>query len=721
VFDLASVTKPTFTAAAVMFLLNDGTISDEDYIVQYIPEFGQQGKGDVKIKHCLTHSSGLAAYTNTTGLPPRPNPDALIERICGLPKQYVTGEGYIYSCLNFIILARVVENVTGETVTNFLRRRLWDEIGMVDSTHFPTAEQITRTAPTLLTESRRGTVHDPLAYYYTDYVNQTHCCGNAGGFSTVRDEARLCRLLLHKGTLYHKPLVRPEVVRPFTTLQSSAGWRTYGWQISGFSTPLNFTDDTYCIAHSGYTGTLVWIDQLSKTYVVLFSNYVYPDDNSARKARFQAARNEAIYTLIDHIDVYNGVAEEAVVVDDDAGTPNVTLSGAWTPLAGTGYMDKDEHRIAAGAQGQADFRLSIPGAGRYRLKSWQSSASGLSDQVRFVVRHRGGETGVTIDQSAYADAWAMLGDFDFDAGDSILTLDAAASGGTGEVAADAIQVECLRLDTDIVVDNEDPGYSDTANFFSSSASPYRYGATYRACNPGEGDSATWQLDIPRDGIYEVCEWHNGNSTRSPAAPFTVTSVAGAETVFVNEQENSGQWNLLGRFAFREGGGIVRLDSVADNIVIADAIRVRRVDYEIIVDDLDGRYSDTAGFAASHDSPLLHDATYRTCPTGSGESAQWNIQVPYPGIWALYEWHNGSASCSDAAPFTIAHAHGTQTVFINQQERGGEWVPLGSFVFREGEGSVIVSNECGGGDSVVADGIRAVFVGFGYDSSGLYVH
>lgn len=709
-FDLASVTKPSFTASAVMFLIQDGRISDEDFAATHIPGFEQQNKGDIKIKHLLTHTSGLPAYTSTSGLPTGPNADALIGRISGLAKTYTTGAGYTYSCLNYITLARIVENVTGESVTTFLRRRMWDEIGMVDATHFPTSEQIARTAPTSVSESRRGRVHDPLAYYYTDYAAQNHACGNAGGFMTIRDAARLCRLLLHKGSLYNKQIYRPDIVRRLTTRQTDQAWYCYGWGISGYATSLNYTDDTYCLGHSGYTGTYMWMDKLSGFYVVVFTNYVYPDDNADRKSHFQAARRDMFNALLDHIDVYNNVPAEAFVVDDDAGAPAFQTRGTWTHATTDGYMKKGHSETPAQtAAAQADFRLPIPAPGLYRIHSWQRSSTALTDRARFIVRHRDGESVVTVNQYAGRGAWAAAGEFSFDAGDSILTVDAANTQGTGSVAADAIMVECLRLDSDVLVDDGDPGYSDTAKFFSSSASPLRFGATYRACNPGTGDSATWRLDLPQAGAWEIFQWHNGNSTRSDAAPFTIRSAAGDVTLPVNQQINSGRWISLGCYPFQRGGGSVRLDSVADKIVVADAIRARRVQYEVIVDNLDARYSDEGGFFTSSASSDRYDATYRARLTGSGATAQWRLELPFEGIWEISEWHNGNSTRSNAVPYTVHHAGGAQPLHVNQQINGGQWNPLGRYSFAKMGGRVVLSNECAGGDFVIADAVRAVFI------------
>ncbi len=715
-YDLASLTKPTFTTVAIMFLIQDGTISDEDYVYTYIPGFEQQSKGDVKIKHLLTHTSGLAAYTSTSGLPARPNPDALINKICGLSKSYTTGEGYTYSCLNFITLARIVENVAGENVTTFLKRRIWDEIGMIDSTHFPTSEQIARTAPTLSPSSRdRGRVHDPLAWYYTDYDTEVHCCGNAGGFSTVLDESRLARLLLHKGKLYRKQLFTPEIVLLMTTQQTTVADRTYGWGVwttYTYSNPQNQTPETCCLGHTGYTGTIMWLDKYSKTYIVMFTNCVYPYDNSDDKNAVIAARRSVIRKTLDHLDIYNDVWEEAFVVDNDDGSPEYTETGSWITVGSDGYLGKTYRYATVGTDAYADYQLDIPNAGTYRIYAWYNADSNRATSCLYTINHKNGSDNISINQQDNDEEWVLLGTYNFDAGTYSVRVDAKNSTGGTYIAADAIMAECLKMDSEVVVDNEDAGYSDTSGFFSSSASSDRYGDTYRACNPGVGDTATWQLNIPYPGVWEIYEWHNGlggAGNRSTSAPFTITHTYGVDTVYVNEQENSGRWNSIGRYVFKTGTGSVSLNSVTDGIVIADAVKARFIpNPEEIVDNLDARYSDSEGFFTSSESDLKYDVTYRACLTGEGVSATWNLDLPYSGIWEIYEWHNGNSTRSPDVPYTINHNYGSSLEIVNQQENSGQWNPLGRYEFNEGSGSVVLSGNCSG-TYVIADAIRAVYI------------
>lgn len=311
-FDLASLTKPTCTASAIMLLAQDGRIDLEAPVARYVPEFDTDDKKDITIAQLLTHTSGLQAYTSAAEVEticgPRPNPDGLIRRIADLPKKYETGNGYTYSCLNYLVLARVVQNVTGRNLDAFLRERLWQPLGMEDTTFFPTGEQIARTAPTLYTSEtlRRGQVHDPLAYYS---VCDAYTPGNAGCFSTADDMAAYVRMILDGGRSKTARIFSHATWKQITSDQTGPlkRARTFGWGVATsppYCTPRNRKPKTCCLIHTGYTGTLVWIDKRSKTYVIFFSNCVYPVDAREHKTATIEARREVIRTVLEHLDVY---------------------------------------------------------------------------------------------------------------------------------------------------------------------------------------------------------------------------------------------------------------------------------------------------------------------------------------------------------------------------------------------------------------------------------
>ncbi len=297
IYDLASLTKPVATATAIALLVEDGKLSLDDKVVKYVPSFGQTNKSDVTLAHLLTHTSGLKPYIDVSLLRkkhgPGPNPDAVIAHICSLAKSYETGRGYVYSCLNFVLLARIVEEVSGETTDSLLRRRVWKPLGMKDTGFFLTDEQRKRAAPTRPDGSAnyQGIVHDPLARYY---MTPQRCCGNAGLFTTARDLAIFAQMLLNRGTYGGVRIFKPETVELFTTPQSPSGLpqRGFGWDIGSpyaSVTRGEIIPAADSFGHVGFTGTSLWIDKRSQTFFLILSNRTHAEKGAVSQLRQKVA------------------------------------------------------------------------------------------------------------------------------------------------------------------------------------------------------------------------------------------------------------------------------------------------------------------------------------------------------------------------------------------------------------------------------------------------
>ncbi len=298
IFDLASVSKIVGTATTSMLLIEDGRLHLDDRVADIIPEFAANDKGDVKVRDLITHRSGLKAYDSWKEAEKirgdLTQADALIKKIAGLPKLYPTGEYTVYSCLNFLTLARVNETVAGESQNSILKRRVWDPLGMKDTTYLLTEEQRARCAPEFknFEEGRRlGDTHDPLAYYYQS--TPEHCPGNAGLFSTAHDLSIYCQMILNGGEYGGVRVFNPETIELMTSTQSilcgydakkkgsdgEPGRRALGWIVyqeppyTHSAAPV----DSF-IGHTGYTGTYLWLDKNSKSFILLLSNSVYSKD-----------------------------------------------------------------------------------------------------------------------------------------------------------------------------------------------------------------------------------------------------------------------------------------------------------------------------------------------------------------------------------------------------------------------------------------------------------
>ena len=287
IFDLASVTKPVATATAVMVLVERGEIRLWDTVDQYVPEFtpwyGEKGLAGepVRLYHLLTHTSGLPPYTDAKAAGEKlGDPCAtadLVRLIAELPKESPAGTKFVYSCLNYITLAHIVQKVTGETLADFAAETVFKPLGMTRTFFRPPQALLADCVPTQVIEGRPlcGVVHDPLARL------QGGISGNAGLFSTADDLAVFAQMLLDGGEAKGVRVLSPLTVRRMTEIYPKVGaaGRGLGWDLdTGYSTVRGDLFGPASYGHSGFTGTSVWIDPETRTAVVFLTNRVHPDD-----------------------------------------------------------------------------------------------------------------------------------------------------------------------------------------------------------------------------------------------------------------------------------------------------------------------------------------------------------------------------------------------------------------------------------------------------------
>ncbi|HEV3202806.1 MAG TPA: serine hydrolase, partial [Gemmataceae bacterium] len=273
VFDLASLTKPIATATSVMILLEQGKLRLEDRMGQYFPPFSQNGKDKVTIEHLLLHTSGLLADN--------PLADYLegekkaLERIHQLPLVADPGKKFIYSDVGFILLGKLVEQISGETLDVFAGKNIFQPLGLRETGFNPAADFARRCAPTEKREGRwlQGEVHDPRAHLLGGVA------GHAGLFSTAGDLALYAQMILNQGSLGEKRILSPATARLMITPRLvPGGRRALGWDVrTTFSSNRGelFGEDSF--GHTGFTGTSIWLDPASGTGVIFLSNRVHPD------------------------------------------------------------------------------------------------------------------------------------------------------------------------------------------------------------------------------------------------------------------------------------------------------------------------------------------------------------------------------------------------------------------------------------------------------------
>jgi CubicO group peptidase (beta-lactamase class C family) len=277
IFDLASLTKVVATAPSLMLLVQRGRVKLDDPVSKYLPAFGQAGKKKITLRQLLVHYSGLPADLRQTRRRRITSKNALA-RIYQTRLVAPPGQQFIYSDLGFVVLGKVVEKVTGQSLARFAQENIFSALGMESTGFLPRHDVIPNIAPTeRLKEGGmlRGQVHDPLASKLGGVA------GDAGVFSTARDLAKFCQMLLQHGRLNGVEIFLPETVASMTSPQSPDGKpniRGFGWDIqSTYSSVKGSFFSATSYGHTGYTGTSLWIDPQTQTFLIILTNRVHPD------------------------------------------------------------------------------------------------------------------------------------------------------------------------------------------------------------------------------------------------------------------------------------------------------------------------------------------------------------------------------------------------------------------------------------------------------------
>ncbi len=277
IFDLASLTKVIATTTAVMQLAEDGKLSLDERISQYWPEFGTNGKEDITVRHLLTHYSGLRA-----DLPLEPDwfgHETALKMIIDEKPVSPPGSKFLYSDINFEILGELVGKISGGPLDAYCSENIFQPLGMKNTFFKPKKSLQSCIAPTQYTNGKKGRmlcgeVHDPAA------SRMEGVAGHAGLFSTAGDLSIFAKMLLEGGTLSGVRILNFSTVEMMTLPQSPPDQkplRGLGWSIDA---PLAANREILLpvgsYGHKGYTGTLIWIDPVSNTFIILLTNRVHP-------------------------------------------------------------------------------------------------------------------------------------------------------------------------------------------------------------------------------------------------------------------------------------------------------------------------------------------------------------------------------------------------------------------------------------------------------------
>lgn len=277
IFDAASLTKVVACTPAVMLLVERGQINLDERVQAYIPEFKGDGKEAITVRELMLHTSGLRGDIETKS--DWQGQAAAIEKACQESLLSEPGTAFRYSDINFFLLGEIVQRVSKMPLEQFVTREIYQPLGMNDTGYLPPASKLERIAPTEVVNGKpyRGVVHDPTAR------KMGGVAGHAGLFFTAADLARYARMLLNHGELGNVRIFKPETVELMTSVQTPSSLpirRGLGWDIdSGYSGPRGKIFPLGSYGHTGWTGTSIWLDPFSDTFVIFLSNRNHPDES----------------------------------------------------------------------------------------------------------------------------------------------------------------------------------------------------------------------------------------------------------------------------------------------------------------------------------------------------------------------------------------------------------------------------------------------------------
>ncbi len=303
IFDLASLTKPVATATSIMILIEQGKLRLSDTVGDFIPDLDDPEAKKITVQQLLTHTSG---YRPDFDLGERwTGREGMLAALKREKLRNLRGTKFVYSDIGFIVLGEIVERVSETTLDVFVKKKqlsafpFSDFIRQEAHNKIPNAgilhpEWLKRIAPTenvcgqqsylggtpyggcnSASEILRGEVHDPTSH------RMWGVAGHAGLFSTADDLAKYCQMLLNGGILDGKRVLSPSTAALMTSpnvISEKGETRGLGWDIdTSFSSNRGELFPLGSFGHTGFTGTGIWIDPLSETFVIFLSNRVHPD------------------------------------------------------------------------------------------------------------------------------------------------------------------------------------------------------------------------------------------------------------------------------------------------------------------------------------------------------------------------------------------------------------------------------------------------------------
>jgi uncharacterized protein YbbC (DUF1343 family)/CubicO group peptidase (beta-lactamase class C family) len=306
IFDLASLTKVVATAPSVMRLVQYGQVRLDEPVAHYIPDFAMNGKDSVTVRQLLTHYSGLRPDLDLNT--PWEGQETAFRLAHEEKLQSPQGSQFVYSDINFFELGELVQRLSGMSLDKYADVHVFQPLGMKHTRFLPPAEWRGKIAETLSIDHQRilrGHVQDPTA------GRMGGVAGHAGVFSTAGDLALYAQALISR-----KTILSADIIEKMTTPQqppNATDVRGLGWDIdSPYSTNRGVLLPVGSFGHTGFTGTSIWIDPYTNTYVILLTNSVHPHQGS-QIISLRSRVATAVASLL-HLDVSSPNREKLLAI-----------------------------------------------------------------------------------------------------------------------------------------------------------------------------------------------------------------------------------------------------------------------------------------------------------------------------------------------------------------------------------------------------------------------
>jgi CubicO group peptidase (beta-lactamase class C family) len=312
-FDMASLTKVVATTTASMILEDEGKLNLDAPVHYYLPELNDSAKAKITVRMILTHSGGFEAFA--TLWRDYHGRAAYLEQINARPLAYTPGDSTIYSDWDFVLMGLIIERITGMPLDQFVASRVWEPLHLHDTGFNPLATGplpadssctaafrpdhplLSRIAMTEIDTAYRhihvhGIVHDENACALGGVA------GHAGLFSSARDVAVFCQMLLNGGQYGGVSLIEPATIARWTARQKRGSSRALGWDTpSGHSSAGRYFS-ARSFGHTGFTGTSIWIDPERGLFVVILTNRVDPTRANTRHEALRRDIADAVQAAI---------------------------------------------------------------------------------------------------------------------------------------------------------------------------------------------------------------------------------------------------------------------------------------------------------------------------------------------------------------------------------------------------------------------------------------